>query len=379
LNNGKRLVGLAVAVLIACSVLAYFVKPKPPLLSLVSPQQELENYQAKYPGDTSLANRIINSYALAMILVQSPYTQTNVNSLENVRSWARENFQKQGDFLHPTTLPVTREVHDTVFGALGYNLFSNIHYFLQEQVGELLRFQIAAFHDTDAYKSFNVAFFDTFGRDADAATLLARYQSDRAKMAVDTVLWALLWLGAAVGFACSLVRRGASTRFNKLRLVIANIWLILGVQYFIGAWGTNEVSSLISAFVAGGIGLYLLKPVAIISHQESPSQITRIHMDRKWIALGAWVTCTFLAVQILTWIRAGMPDAPDPITLLISSITGDFLHDPVQAKRMISTLVGGSWLVVGIWTVWQFFKDEPLQMESDSKIESLMTSYSVKG
>ena len=377
MNKSTRFVTLAVATVIAAATLAFFVKPKAPLLDLVSPKQELSTYEAQYPGDTRLADRVIKSYALAMVLVHSPYTHPNVTALENVRSWARDNFHKQPDFLHPSSLPVTHEPNNTVFGAVGYNLFANFKFFLEEQIGELLRLQIAVFHNTSSYETFNISFFDTFGRDGDTATLLARYQSDRAKLAVDAVLWSLLWVGACISFAWTLLRPSKTPRFDRLRLVLGNFWLLLGGQYFIVSWVCNEVSSLISSFVAVAVGLYFLRPVALLSHAESPRRITRILLSNKWVAMGAWCTLTFVSIQLLTWIRGGVPDSPDPVTLILSSLSGDFIHDPVNAKRTITSAIGILWLMTGLWTLRQYFKNEPLQPEADANIESLQTAYAI--
>jgi hypothetical protein len=63
----------------------------------------------------------------------------------------------------------------------------------------------------------------------------------------------------------------------------------------------------------------------------------------------AWVTYSIFLIQVVTWIHTGSLDDPDPITLLISSITGNFLHDPVYAKRAIMLCLGLGWLLITGW------------------------------
>jgi hypothetical protein len=347
-----------------------------PILELVSPIQELPDYAAPYPGDTSLADRVAKSYALALILVHSPYTQNNANSLESLRSWARENFQRQPDFLHPSSLVMLRRSGDTVFGALGYNLFAQVHYWLQEMVGELLKFQIARFHDTTAYATFNVAYFDIFGKDAEAATLLARYQSDRAKTAIDVVLWSIAWLGAVIWSVFHLCKTSPVLRHERLQRVLAVGWTLISTEYFLAAWTNNDFESGVSSLLGLAIALFLFRPTILSDNHFQRRQLVQIKLGRKWVCVTAWITFTLLAVQILTWIRSGLPNSPDPVTLLLCSLNGNFIHDPVHAKRLIMQLLGVAWLLVTGWTLRVYLSDQP-QRPRDAEIRSLATSYSV--
>lgn len=367
-----KVVALAIGLIVGCSLLAYFVKPKAPLLELVNPRQEMPNYAAHYPGDENLSNRIMKSYALAMILVQSPYIQTNLSALESVRSWAREEFQQHPDFLHPVSLPVPKENNDTVFGALGYNLFGCVNYFLEEQVGNVLSLRIAAFHNTEAYQSFRAAYFDTFGVDADAAALLAKYQSECAKKAVNVVLWTAIWLGFIVTSVVFFVRERRTEGFETLRRITASVWTMLAFTYFMQAWNSGHAASIISTALAGFISFYLFRPFVIASHEEAPRQLVFIHLAHKWIAVATWATVSCLFIQVLTWIRTGLPGTPDPITQLLACATGNFLHDPVQGKKVITGFIAVTWLLLSGWTVMQRNRNEAFGDElEDSEIETL--------
>src|SRR5262250_2873625 len=145
---------LLIAVIALVVILAYFGRPRPPLLEIVTPRQELPNFQEHYPGDSGLADRVAKSYGLALVLFQSPYTEKNLIALESLRSWARERFQKQPDFLHPFSLEPSDEPRETVVESFFYNLFASPLYWLEERVGDLLKVQVANFHQTRAYASF---------------------------------------------------------------------------------------------------------------------------------------------------------------------------------------------------------------------------------
>jgi hypothetical protein len=377
-DHKHKLAYLGVATMLVCAFLAFFVKPKAPLLELVSPAQELPAFQAKYPGDTSLSDRILKTYALAMVLVESPYLQKNINSLENIREWARDSFHANPDFLHPANLPPKTEYHDTVFGAIGYNLFAGATYWLQQQVGELLQLQIVRFHETTAFKSFNTAYFDYFGKDADSATLLAKYESLRAKSAVDVVLTSCLWVCFAVGGAVHILAGKQGKRFNRLRRVLSGTWLLLGTCYLAQAWMGGLVSTLASAMFSLAIGTYLAKPCALVSHREAGQRLLRIHLQPRWVALATWLTVTILSIQVLTWIRAGMPNSPDPVTLLLSSLSGNFVHDPVHGKRLIMEIIAFGWLAISFWTMRQQRNDGIDLEESDNTWAGLKTEYSLE-
>ncbi len=344
-----KVISLAVAAMVGCWLLTYFVKPRPAQLEFVTPQQQLPNYTAQYPGDTKLIDRIVKSYELAMILVQTPYIQKNFTALESIRRWAREEFAERPDFLHPAVLELPEHNRDTVFGAVGYNMFAGVQAVAQEQIGHVLRWRIATFHDTYAYRTFRTAYFDLFGWDAEAAVLLARYQNDRAKIAVDVLLWSLTWTTAVIAAAVYLFKRRKSDFFGAVQKVTASTWLLMALAYLMQSWDKEQASSVISLIVSTLISVYLFVPVAIISHEEVGRKLARIRFAPNWTSLAAWLTISFLAVQILTWIRHSLPGATDPMTMLMQSFSGNFVHDPNHGKRLITTITAIVWGLAGVW------------------------------
>lgn len=359
-----------IAVTIVAALLAYFVKPQAPLTELVSPQQELPDYQMHLPGDTTLANRVTKSYGIALVLVSTPFTQKNVVALDSIRSWAREKFQTEPDFLHPVSLEPINERRHTFIEAFTYNLFTAPRYLLEDLAGQFLQGQIARFHATRAYASFRQSYFDLFGWDSDAAALLARYQSDKALLAEPVVLWASFWLAAFFAAAFYLFRAKRSQKFMRLETVLYSAWFLLAFSYIARAWIENRVSVLVSAVVCAAIALYLKYPFTVKVESTSGSVIIKMCLlDVNQIVLAAWLTYSMFAIQVFTWAKTGAMDDPDPLTLLICCVSGNFIHDPFMTKKIVARVVALLWLCVSIWAARQTLAQD--QIEAEEKLASL--------
>ncbi|MBI4532608.1 MAG: hypothetical protein HY711_01575 [Candidatus Melainabacteria bacterium] len=347
-----KLVCLLILAILAGVVLAYFGRPRPPRLDLVSPRQELPEYSQHYPGDTKLADRVTKSYGLAMVLVQSPYTDKNVVALEAIRSWARQRFQQEPDFLHPVSLEIRGEPASTMFGALGYSLFAGPWYWIEQNVGNFLATRIEQFHSTRAYASFRVAYFDLFGVDADSADLLAKYQTEKAKQSISVIVWCFVWLAA--GFSAVVRLWTARHKCETLQAVLSYGWLLVAFSYLLSAWTDNQVCLLISALLCALTGLYLQYPFVLsVDESKGSLRFKLLNVDSSIASLALWISMSLVAVQGLTWMRIGTPSSPDPITLLLSGVSGNFLQDPADEKRWIVRLVGVFWILLSIWVVSQ--------------------------
>ncbi len=371
LRNRKNIVLAAIVALLLASVLSYFVKPRAPLTELVNPAQELPGFEAVFPGGNDLSKRVIDSFGLAIVLIGSPYTETNVRSLENVRSWAQSRFQAAPDFLHPVSIKPEIEPNDTIAGALCYNLFAGVRYSLETATGELLRGRIAEFHKKPAYKSFAASFFEIYGKDSEAATLLARYQSDKAKEAIDVILWTAAWLGSVACGAAYLLFSPRQQRFERIRHCLVYCWGLAALAYGSAAWMNNSIPSLVSALMATGLALYFLNPFLLLTRQDSSLKIYFIQLSSRWIAFSVWATFTLMAITVLTWIRAGVPDAADPVTLFLSGLSGNFLHDPVEGKRIVARLIAICWLTVSVWAFFQKDRDARVTDALEAELASL--------
>lgn len=367
----KQLIIAVVAVVSACWLLTYFVKPKTDEMVFVTPDQQIPNYMAPYPGDTRLSDRIVKSYDLAMILVQSPYMQKNFNALECIRRWARENFAAHPDFLHPAVLPLKEANHDTVFGAFGHNLFAVAHGYLQQGAAAIIKSRVQNFHGSYAYQTFRTAYFDFFGWDAESAVMLARYQNDRAKIGIDILIWATTWTAATITAAIYLFRNRKKRFYDAVRKVTANTWGMLALAYFLQAWDTEKASSLLSMLFCTAAALYLYFPFAVVHHEEAKARIARIRLTPNWTALAAWITISTLAIQVLTWIRHTAPGSTDPITMLVACLTGNFVHDHVHSKRIITAITGCIWLAMSYWTYRQQSKTYEPEIDVESRFSEL--------
>lgn len=367
----KNLVLLSIAAMLAVSLLTYFVKPKPTNLEFVQPAQELPNYKVQYPGDTKLSDRVLKSYDLAMILVQTPYIQKNYHALESIRRWAREHFSESPDFLHPTVLPTDRVNHDTVFGALGHNAFSLARDTARAVVARGVTARIQDFHGTYPYQTFRTAYFDLFGWDSESAVLLARYQNERAKVAVDVVLWAITWIIFAIGSVVYLWRNRRGGYFAALQRVLACTWALVALSYFIQTWATEQASSAISFLGTALMSAYCMWPMAVISHAEASPRLIRVHVAPRWIAFAAWLTITLLIIQVLTWIRHSMPGSDDPVTMIVAAVRGNFVHDSVHGKRTMCGILGLMWLTVSVWAFAQRNKTHDADLNSERELARL--------
>lgn len=371
LRNRKRIVNFVVIALLTASILSFFVKPKAPNAQLVTPAQELEGFEAGLPGDTSLAQKVASSYSIAFIQMKSPYTSKNVEALEHVRSWAQNRFQASPDFLHPVSIKQEIEPNDTILGAFGYNLFATLRYAMESVVGAGLQSRIASFHDEPAYRSFADSFFELYGENSEAATLLARYQSDRAKGAIDIILWTVAWGLSLLGSLAAMTFSPRRKRFETIRLCLVLAWGLIAVSYGTAAWMTNSIPACISGALATFAACYFAKPFILLTRQDSSLKVYFVTLSSRWIALSVWATYSLAAITMLTWIRSASPENNDPITLLLSSLSGDFLTDPEDGKRLVARVIGIVWVAISLWSFSQKDKDAKVADELEAELRSL--------
>lgn len=368
----SRIIACVLIAVATASVLSFFVKPRAPMLEMVTPIQELPDFEPRMPTDRALAERVTGSFGIAMVLVRNPYTEKNAAALENVRSWAKEHFSSAPDFLHPVRVRPEHEPNDTILGALGYNLWAGIHYAMQSQIGSFIGWRIASFHETDAYASFQNAYFSLFGKDDESATLLARYQSDKGKAAIDVVLWTVVW-GAYVAAAsvCTLLAP-RKRRFEVLRLSCAAVWFLIGASNASHAWMENSIPSMLSGALSFTAAVFFWRPFLLRTRDaDATLKVAFYEPGSGWIALSVWLTFSLMAMTILTWIRAGVPEFPDPVTLLLSALNGNFVQDPEDGKRIISRVVGALWVAVSLWAL--------VQRDGDSRVEDELENLSTAG
>lgn len=344
----RKLTIALLIVVLSAAFLSYFSKYVPDLTPTVDPAYEMGAPELQTRPNPDFAQKMLASN-IAMVLVHSDYSGKNAVALEALRNWAKERFSEDAQYLHPVSIKI-EEHHNNVFSAFVANFLGPERSLLEWGIKEFLRWRIDEFHNTDAYQSFRVDYYGLFGVDPEAATLLVRYQEERAKHAAEVItgfLFVLLAGASCIGYYL-LSRQWMS----KGRLALSYAWLAGAALYLVCGWYVNEVSFVVSAVVSVAIGLYLRYPMAISFDEAGYLEIRIIELSTNVLAGVSWVSLTLVGIQVLTWVKSGSLMQPDPVTLLVSSVTGNFLHDPSSIKRTISHIVGMVWLAASLSTLY---------------------------
>lgn len=342
-----------VLLIVVCAIvgLAMVVKPHEPIKTLSDPAKLLES-PVGVIGDSSFAEKVVNGVSLGVVLHHSEYSAEHANALEALRTWAARQFHSDPRFLHPVIIaePVA---NSTVLNSSAYSVFAAPYYAVSGMLSDFLSGRIAQYDKSASFTTFARDYFDYFGREPEAATLLARYQSDRAKAAVNPLM-ALLFLVLSLVAARAFVPR----LFDK-----ANWWrypvnpegafAASCLAYGLFAYGSFYfaqsvvVEAVAGQSIAAGVlcllsGLYVLFPVALFIDGEQVL-ILRSGLSMSRVLCGAWIFASLVVVQLLTWLKQGVLTSPDPLTLLICGFSGDFLHEPTVAKRYMAMTVAVLW------------------------------------
>jgi hypothetical protein len=345
--------GTVIVVLVAVLFgLSYFVRAKEPILELVSPSKMLDKAKFAFPGDTTFADRVVNHSAFAVILHHNEFARDNANALESVRSWAADKFHQDPRFLHPVIMPKP-VASSTFLNASAYNTLAVPYYVSSQMIGTFLSNRIDGYCQTQSFKAFAEDYYELLGKDGEAATLLAHYQSERAKAAINPLLALIYFL---VAFLASPV---LMRPFQKIALAwrapfgpdgasaaAAFSYALSGVAVFYFSQAVLAESTAAQSILAGiacsALALYTLLPVQIIV--DAAEVLTLRHtLSNRRILVCAWVVVSLFCIQFLTWLKQGVLTDPDPLTLLICGFTGDFIHEPVSVKHFLATTIGIVW------------------------------------
>jgi len=352
----KRFIAAYTIVALVCLsfISAYFVRPHPPSVVLVSDTQELPDPKAHFVPQAGLAERVSKSYGLALVLVISEFSQKNAVALEAIRIWAHENFEHDPLFLRSAPPKPQQRGSMSIIDAFCNSLLSPLSFCLEDGTLNFLKHQIAVFHQSKAYESFRADYFETFGLDLESAMMLARYQSERAREAVPVILSVWYWLIALILGITLRIRTHSEVRSTREQRTIAFFWFSLSVFYVIVSWFQNDVSVLVSSFVCAVVGFYLRRPISVAFGEDKGLSFKLLVPDKRLTTVVLWVTVSLIAIQILIWLHRGTLAEPDPVSLVISSVYGDFVHDPSNAKRIIMRIIGALWLLFCVWAAWAY-------------------------
>jgi len=347
--------GTLIVVLVAVLFgLSYFGRVREPILELVTPAKMLPGGKFGFPGDTAFGERVVKNSPLALILHHSEYSNANANALEAVRSWAASEFHQDPRFLHPVILPKP-VASSTFLNASAYNVLAVPYYVSAQGVGAFLTNRIDAFSKSESFKSFSEDYYELLGKDGEAAVLLARYQSDRAKAAINPFLAIVFFF-----FAVAL-----SPLFTRPIKKLALAWrapfgpegasAATAFSYFLGCVSafyfsqavlveSSAAQSILAGIACGVMAVYSLLPVQV-TVDETEVLTLRHTLSNRRLLVFAWVVVTLFCVQFLTWLKQGVLTDPDPLTLMICGFSGDFLHEPVAVKHFLATAIGLAWSV----------------------------------
>ncbi|MDZ4835244.1 MAG: hypothetical protein SGJ27_15820 [Candidatus Melainabacteria bacterium] len=347
MSKRKLTVGALLIVLVA-AFLSYFSKYVPDLTPTVDPRYETNAPELQTQPNPQFADKLIASN-IAMVLIHSDFSDENAVALDSLRTWAKSRFSEDIKYLHPVSVQ-NDERQNTVFSAFLVNLFGPERGLMERGIKHFLGWRIDEFHNTEAYESFRVDYYELFGVDPEAATLLTRYQEERAKLATETITGFLFVMLATV--SCAVYFFTSRQWISKARLTLSYAWFSGAALYLACGWYSNEVSFVVSAVVSALIGLYLRYPIRVSFDEAGYLDVRNIDLSTKLVAGLSWVSFTLVGIQMLTWVKTGSLINPDPITLLISSVTGNFLHEPTVIKRHILHAIGLAWLASTLSTMY---------------------------
>lgn len=357
----------ALMIVLAAALLSYFSKYVPDLTPTVDPAYETSAPELQTQPNPQFADKLIASN-IAMVLVHSDFSDENAVALETLRTWAKERFSEDKKYLHPVSVHA-EERQDTVFSAFLVNLFGPERNLLDRVIKQFLAWRIDEFHNTEAYESFRVDYYELFGVDPEAATLLARYQEERGKLATEAITGFIFVVLA--GVSCAAYYFNSRQWMSRARLTLSYAWFAGAMLYLCCGWYANEASFVVSAAVSALIGLYLRYPIRLSFDEAGYLDIRNIDLSPKLVVGLSWVSLTLIAIQAVTWVKAGSLINPDPITLLISSATGNFLHEPSNIKRHILHAIGLAWLVSTLSTLYVFKRGVAATPELEAQLASL--------
>lgn len=325
--------------------------------------------EVKGTVDVDFPDTVLNS-SWAMVLTHSRFSDKNAVGLEALRTWAKEQFSQDRQFLHPLNLP-RRADNSTIVESFVNNLFGNQKSWLETQLSRFLGWRVAEFRDTGAYQSFRIDFYELFGVSAESATLLARYQNERAGSSLGALMGALFWSVFAVWVLFSYLAARQKQLHSPAQRFLSYVYFAMGFFYLIQACSTDNVSVLAAALLCCLFGAYIAKPLLIYKDSAGELSLSVLELSGRAVLVLFWITFSLIGIQIISWIRGSIFTEPDPITLLVCALTGNFVHDPVNAKRTIVEIIGVNWLLVTAWMAAYFKHGTRPSRELDSQLESL--------
>ena len=352
------------------SVAAFYGSPTTfSVKQIIDPNKEVDSFIYPVGEDPKFGDRVIDS-TWAMVLNHSEYSAGNASGLEALRNWAKHQFTQDRQFLKPVVLPQSH-ARSTMTGALFSSLFNFQYQFLESTARAYLSYRIAEFHKSSAFQSFRVDFYDLFGVNQESIKLISSYQETRARQSISVLI------NFAVGLLFTIIilfnylldRRRMSPGAARRALAFASI--TLSGFYLINGCVTNNVEALAGSLLALLTGSYLLFPVQVKRDDNKNLKWFRIELSTRVMVVLFWITISLVFIQLINWIKGGILTDPDPLTLLIGALTGNFIHDPLTIKRTITEVIGISWLSLTVLTVYFYRSEAGRSQEIETELRNL--------
>ncbi|MCA9802377.1 MAG: hypothetical protein KC777_10340 [Cyanobacteria bacterium HKST-UBA02] len=371
MNRLRRPGSIIVLLVLTACLLSFFGNPGGNLVRevIVDPAVELEATDLQEAFDAGFAERVLNS-SWAMVLIHSNFSDGNAVGLEALRNWAKEQLSRDKQFLHPLSIP-RRAPSATVFDALSTRLLGNLKTALDTKLSQFLAWRVGEFARTGAYQSFRVDYYELFGVSNESGTLLARYQDERARSSLGALTGALFWLLFGTVLTISYLRAREKQISPPAQRYLSYIWLAFSFFYLVLAWSGGNVGALAACLIAFVAGAYLRYPVRPVQGREGEVTLSSLALTQRTCVVLAWLTFSLVGIQIVSWLRFSFLNEPDPLTLIICAMSGDFIHDPVNVKRTIVEILGVSWAIVTVWAAVTFKRGALPSSELETQLESL--------
>jgi hypothetical protein len=360
---------ISLALISIAFIVAYFVKPHPLSIERALAPEDLQTLP-DHSSETPISIRISKSHGLALVFVISEFSQKNAMALGAVRAWATDKFEKDPTFLYGEQTAPRLEIPPSIFSSFAYNLLAGPRILAEDQALDFVRATKQVFHQTEAYAQLKSDFYESFGRDKESALLLANYEFERAKESVPVLLSACFWLLMVI---LGIYRAGwvHKSMRDKIQMTLSGLWFILATFYLIETWTQNSVQVMLSSLLCAAIGFYLRRPIVWSRDDDRGLSFRLVTLGSKSLALVSFVTLCFMGIHLLTWIKTGTLENPDPITLLTSALTGNFFHDPLDVKRNIKSIIGILWLACLAWCMRILTLEREPDLEAPEKLDQL--------
>ncbi len=362
MKTNRKLTYISIGVVLTGFFISFFFDPiKIQPVQILSPEEELTKAEFSGVSDPQFGDTVVNS-TWAMVLTHSEFSRENAGGLEALRNWAKQRLISDRQFLNPLNLPQTRSTR-TVFDSFTNSFLGLPFRVIESGTAFFLRWRLGEFQETSAYQSFRVNYYELFGISQESAKLLFRYQEERAKESISVLLSAAFWICSVVFLICQYLFKQ-----DSLENILSLFWYTLAAFYLYLSMSLDSVVVLVGAIGSLALGIYLRYGPRLSVQENKSIRIEKGAFSSGALTFVLWATVSLVFLQIINWIKGGILTGPDPLTLLIGGVTGNFLHDPVGIKRSVLEISGAIWLIFSLVTMYRYKRGRERSREVESEL-----------